>query len=313
MSLHTTAATRFDSFNLYRTSYKKIGDHDIEVNVLVPKGITSGTHPLLVKWHGGGLTAGTAAYPDWFSAFLVPFLHRNNSITVLPNYRLAPEHTGNDILEDIADFWTWFRSSLPAYVASKKPSIKLDFSKVLVSGDSAGGWLALQSILSLPQSTIKACLIQYPVTNAFPTSPDDTPSGQAIPSKEILDEFLTGMVPGTIISSAIPPARSWMSAMLRAHGRWDEFFGKGKHLMPDTRLEDAKFFVPTYIIHGKDDSVVPLKWTHAFVEKAKNLFPETRFKLVTPPGDHGFDEEIYEENEPWLRELLKEVEEGWMV
>jgi len=83
MSLRTTAATRFDSFHLYRTSYKKIGDHEIEVSILVPKGITPGKHPLLVKWHGGGLvsimghgrrqaaqsdnehqTTGTAAYPD---------------------------------------------------------------------------------------------------------------------------------------------------------------------------------------------------------------------------------------------------------
>jgi cephalosporin-C deacetylase-like acetyl esterase len=57
MSLHTTAATRFDSFNLYRTSYKKIGDHEIEVNILVPKEIAPGKQPVLVKWHGGGLVS----------------------------------------------------------------------------------------------------------------------------------------------------------------------------------------------------------------------------------------------------------------
>ncbi|KAH7134942.1 Alpha/Beta hydrolase protein [Dendryphion nanum] len=313
MSLHTTAATRFDSFDFYRTSYKTIGDHQIEVNVLVPKGIAPGRHPLFVKWHGGGLTTGTAAYPDWFSAWLIPFLHRNHAITILPNYRLAPEHTGNDILEDITDFWTWFQYCLPDYVASKHPSIELDFSKVLVSGDSAGSWCALQSVLSLPQSTLKACLIQYPVVNAFPTSPDDTPFGESIPPKVVLDEFLASIVPGTIISGATPPARSWMSAMMRAHGRWNELFGSGKHIMPDTRIEDAEFFIPTYIIHGKDDSVVPVKWTHSFVEKAKRLFPETRFELVTPPGDHGFDESIYENDEPWLKNLLKGVEEDWLA
>jgi fermentation-respiration switch protein FrsA (DUF1100 family) len=226
---------------------------------------------------------------------------------------LIPEHTGNDILEDIADFTTWFRSSLPTYVTSKEPSIELDFSKVLVSGDSAGSWCALQSVFSLPQSTFKACLIQYPVTNAFPTSPDDTLCGEAIPPKEALDEFIAGIVPGTVISSSIPPARGWVAPMLRAHGRWGEFFGNEKHLMPDTRLEDAKFFVPTYIIHGKDDTVVPVKWSYAFVDKAEKLLQQTRFKLVTPPGEHGFDEEIYEEDEPWLRELLKEVEGDWLA
>jgi pimeloyl-ACP methyl ester carboxylesterase len=224
-----------------------------------------------------------------------------------------PEHTGDDILEDIADFWTWFRSSLPAYVASKHPSVELDFDKVLVAGDSAGSWCALQSVLTQPQSTIKACLVQYPVTNAFPTSPDDKPFGQSIPPKEVLDEFLTNIVPGTVISSATPPARPWMSAMLRAHERWGERFGTAKHLMPDTAIEDAKFFVPTYIIHGKDDTVVPVKWTHAFVDKAQKIFPDTLFKLVTPPGDHGFDIGMYEEDEEWLVELLKKVEGDWLA
>jgi cephalosporin-C deacetylase-like acetyl esterase len=57
MSLRTTAATRFDSFNLYTTSYKKIRDHEIEVNVLVPKTITPGKRPIFIKWHGGGLVS----------------------------------------------------------------------------------------------------------------------------------------------------------------------------------------------------------------------------------------------------------------
>jgi cephalosporin-C deacetylase-like acetyl esterase len=57
MSLRTTAATRFDSFNIYTTSYKKIGDHEIEVNVLVPKGISPRKHPVMIKWHGGGLVS----------------------------------------------------------------------------------------------------------------------------------------------------------------------------------------------------------------------------------------------------------------
>jgi acetyl esterase/lipase len=59
MSFYTTAATRFDSFNLYQTSYKKIGDHEIDVTILVPKDITPGTRPVFVRWHGGGLVSTT--------------------------------------------------------------------------------------------------------------------------------------------------------------------------------------------------------------------------------------------------------------
>lgn len=51
----TTPATRLDSFHVHRTSYKKIGDHEIEVAILVPKELKSGKHPVMVKFHGGGL------------------------------------------------------------------------------------------------------------------------------------------------------------------------------------------------------------------------------------------------------------------
>jgi cephalosporin-C deacetylase-like acetyl esterase len=59
----TTPATRFDSFHVYRTSYKKIGDHEIEVGILVPKDLKPlDKHPVIVKFHGGGLVRGFLPY-----------------------------------------------------------------------------------------------------------------------------------------------------------------------------------------------------------------------------------------------------------
>lgn len=312
MSHRTTAATRFDTFDLYRTSYKKIGTHEIEVNVLVPKDIKPGAHPVVVKWHGGGLSTGTAAYPDWFAGYFVPFIQRNSAITILPNYRLIPEHTGDDILADIATFWTWFREELPSYLASKNASISPDFTKVLVSGESAGGWCALQSVLREPASTFKACFVQYPVVNAFPMSPDDIVCGEAIPPESELNDFIASMKPGTIISGVTPPARDSLSCMLRAYKRWDEFFGTGKHIMPLPAIEDAEWFVPTFILHGKDDTNVLVKYSEELVEKARSRFPDVQVELVTPPGDHGFDGDVYEEDEKWLYELLRGIEGQWM-
>ncbi|KAH6089888.1 hypothetical protein HBI65_169100 [Parastagonospora nodorum] len=312
MSLSTTPATRFDSFDVYKTSYKKVGEHEIEANVLVPKDIKPGKCPVMIKWHGGGLTAGTALYPNWFAAYFVPFLHRNNAIAILPNYRLTPENSGSDILTDIADFHTWFRETLPSYLFTKNPSVELDFAHVLVHGDSAGGWCALQSILAQPQGTFTACFLQYPVTSAFPTSPDDILMGQSIPPKSTLDAFIASIPPGSITSSAMPPARAWLAPMLRAHGRWEEFFGEGKHVMPDTAVTDAGFWVPMWIVHGRDDSVVSVEWTEKFVERVRGRFPHVRVEVVSPEGDHGFDAELCEEDVGWLGELLKGVEGGWL-
>lgn len=53
----TTAETRLDSFHVYRTPYKHVGSHAIEVGILVPKDLKPGKHPLIAKFHGGGLVS----------------------------------------------------------------------------------------------------------------------------------------------------------------------------------------------------------------------------------------------------------------
>lgn len=52
--------------------------------------------------------SGTWSYPAWFANWLIPLVHRNDAIIVSPNYRLIPEHNGDDIQEDLADFWAWY-------------------------------------------------------------------------------------------------------------------------------------------------------------------------------------------------------------
>jgi cephalosporin-C deacetylase-like acetyl esterase len=53
----TTPATRFDRFNVYSTSYKKVREREIGVGILVPKELKPGKCPVIVKWHGGGLVS----------------------------------------------------------------------------------------------------------------------------------------------------------------------------------------------------------------------------------------------------------------
>jgi acetyl esterase/lipase len=53
----TTPETRFNTFHVHRTPYKTINSHTIEVGILVPKDLKPGKHPLIVKFHGGGLVS----------------------------------------------------------------------------------------------------------------------------------------------------------------------------------------------------------------------------------------------------------------
>ncbi|KAL5408527.1 hypothetical protein PMIN06_001958 [Paraphaeosphaeria minitans] len=197
-------------------------------------------------------------------------MHRNNAITVLPNYRLVPESSGADILEDLADFWSWFNDNgVDKYLTSQNVNVDLDYKHLLVSGDSAGGYMALQSGLTRPKDEINTILVQYPMTNQPRRSPGDEMLGMQTLSREWMDEKLASLLePGTITSSAHPYTtdRFGLSMALNAYGRYNEFFGEGKRLWPITAVESVKSLPPTTIFHALGDSAVKFQDSVDFVE-----------------------------------------------
>ncbi|KAH7356325.1 Alpha/Beta hydrolase protein [Pyrenochaeta sp. MPI-SDFR-AT-0127] len=309
----TTAATRFDSFDIYHTSYKKIGDHEIELGILVPNDLKPDKHPLLVKFHGGGLVTGHCLFPDWIAAFFIPFIHRTNSIVVLPNYRLVPEHSGADILCDLTDFWKWFHSgALGAFLSSQNLSLDLDYESVLVSGDSAGGYMALMSGLTQPKGSIRAVLAQYPMTNYLRRSKVSTYLNQDVPPSSMIDEHVASIKPGTVFSAATPPARMLLSYAFSAYGRYLEFFGDDKKLWPVNLIEDKDYLPPTWIVHGEADTAVSVEDSKVFAEKCKEL-DGVEVRLVVRPGEeHGFDIGLKEDETEWLKEGLSWIQGIWL-
>jgi acetyl esterase/lipase len=79
-----------------------------------------------------------------FESFAARAAHGGRQM-VCPDYRLAPEASGRDILADIADLLHWLLTHLPALAV--KHGLTADLRRTLVVGDSAGGWLALQTAL----------------------------------------------------------------------------------------------------------------------------------------------------------------------
>ena len=55
-----------------------------------------------------------------------------------PDYRLLPESSGHEILEDVRDFWTWVHECLPAELEKLGLGVKVDPSKIAAGGESAG-------------------------------------------------------------------------------------------------------------------------------------------------------------------------------
>ena len=94
---------------------------------------TSDAQPTVIHFHGGGYCVGSAFTPRSWAAHLSA---QAGCRVVLPEYRLAPEHPHPAALDDA-------RAVLAALSGEARPG------SVVVSGDSAGGGLALALILSL--------------------------------------------------------------------------------------------------------------------------------------------------------------------
>lgn len=85
-----------------------------------------GPHPVLAWWHGGGFIRGSKAQRanvGWWGA-------RQGFVTVLPNYRLAPECRWPAGPEDVVAVWHW----LQVHAADQGG----DPARIVLAGESAG-------------------------------------------------------------------------------------------------------------------------------------------------------------------------------
>jgi acetyl esterase/lipase len=110
---------------------------------------TSGPQPTVVHFHGGGYCIGSARTVRGWAAHLSA---QAGCRVVLPEYRLAPEHPHPAALQDA-------RAVLAALAGEDAPG------PVVVSGDSAGGGLALALILSMRDEGLElpaGCILLSP-------------------------------------------------------------------------------------------------------------------------------------------------------
>lgn len=199
------------------------------------------------------------------------------------------------------------------YLQSRDIEIKLDYTRVMAAGDSAGGYLAIHSGLTQPMGTIKAILGCYPMTNYLRRKPQPFFMNEPSPPVSIIDEHMEHVKPGAIISGAPPRPRNRISYALSAYGRYTEFFGSGEHLWPISLLPLVKQLPSTIIVHGTEDTAVSVDDSRTFVMMAEEVLGENAdIVLVQREGeDHGFDMDATEEEE-WVKEVVKWVEEKWI-
>ena len=102
------------------------------VEWLTPKGRMDGK--LLLYLHGGGYVVGSC---DMYRQFVSHIAHAGQIRTLLPEYRLAPEHRFPAAIDD----------SVAIYRSLLAMGIKA--GDIMIAGDSAGGGLAVTTLLPL--------------------------------------------------------------------------------------------------------------------------------------------------------------------
>ena len=109
----------------YSTKKDDYSKKRLKLDIYHPK--RGGDCPVLVWFHGGGLTGGNKSIPE--------ALKNQGLVVVAVNYRLLPAVTVRDAIDDAAEAVAWSFRNISHYGGTP--------SRIYVSGHSAGGYLTM--------------------------------------------------------------------------------------------------------------------------------------------------------------------------
>ncbi|KAM0232469.1 hypothetical protein ACHAP5_010722 [Fusarium lateritium] len=320
-------SSRFSNFEIFETVYKVVSGHKIACHVIVPKSLVEQARdspttprPIILRYHGGGFIAGSSLFPGFFAPWHLELASRHSAVIVSCDYRLAPEATMDEIIEDVDDFLIWTCTKLSGFI-SDKANIQVDTDRILVAGESAGGYLSLLAGLNHP-SDIRAVAASYPMVDnksrhfteayekpmlGFPQLPASIVDSHKakLENKEIV----------SIISTDPHCSRAELMISFIQNGRYEELIPRSRRdLSILDKIEDGARFPRggVFVWHGKQDSVVPVDGSIKLAAKIKDLDRDLTFGLALRDGDHGFDATI-SLDEQWFAEGLKPLVAIWLA
>jgi acetyl esterase/lipase len=326
--------SRFSEFTIFTTAYKTVSGHQITADVLVPTKLIASSpstspstasqpRPILLRFHGGGFITGSSLFPDFFPKWGLELALRESAVIVSPDYRLMPESSVEDALEDMEDLWTWVHAELPGFIQAKtNRTVAVDTERILNIGESAGGYFSLMLALSHPDA-VRAVAGAYPMLDLkdkyFTEAFVKKIFGQEVQfPRSILDEHLEKVRKGELgsIRTADPRLERMPLMMAYIHnGLYKEpFAADNRKLFPFDRLHDGAKFPRggLFVWHGNEDSVVPASGSIKLKQVIEEVDPQLKFRLALREGEHGFDAET-KLGDQWISEGLKDITSAWLA
>lgn len=218
--------------------------------------------PCVLCIHGGAFKKGDKRNGD----MIEPMLHGlDRGIAVIGiNYRLSPEAAFPAAIEDVKD--------AILYIKSNAEMLRIDPEKMVVWGQSAGGYLSIMSALltNLPfisneqDLRIRGAIAWFPPVN-FATMNEQLRENHLFTGKHDHDR-------------ADSPESLFMGYCIGDHPE------KVQTANPENYIYEG--MCPLLIQHGRKDQVVPYQQSFHFYEKMKNTKNDIYYEIVED-ADHG--------------------------
>ena len=229
---------------------------------------------------------------------------------VSADYRLAPQVSIKEIMEDVKDSISFIRNELPQHV----PEGAVDVKRLAVCGSSAGGYLALLAGLYVhPKPNVVVAI--YPITDplgAFFTNLQPAPMGLYAAMEEELAPYLDPKAEpvANCVPEAAKDSRMHMAVFTTMSANLAELVG-----IPEA--EDAAPFrvsrnvfehglPPAYFLHGDADSAVGVEQADEVVGAMLGLGVEVQYERVHGK-DHFFNRNAEYENDRMYSFMMKHL------
>ena len=128
--------------------YATVDGKDLYVQIAEPQNSSDKKRTPIVMIHGGGFVSGERNHsPSW-----TKFYNERGYVVFDVDYRLATEtyHTWDKASADIASAIVWVSQNAEKY--------NVDMDKLLITGESSGGGLAIQVAYGISDGTLKSYL-----------------------------------------------------------------------------------------------------------------------------------------------------------
>ncbi|WJX43913.1 hypothetical protein P8452_30957 [Trifolium repens] len=115
--------------------------HNLHLRFYKPANATNSKLPIFYYIHGGGFCIGSRTWPN-FQNYCFKLALQLQVVVVAPDYRLAPENRLPSAIDDGFMAVKWLQEEALSSEPDPWLSHVADFSRVFISGDSAGGNIA---------------------------------------------------------------------------------------------------------------------------------------------------------------------------